>query len=121
MAFFPPLLPTFPPSFSHFFLSLYAILVFLIIFLLLCHVTIIKYKKFFFIIIFFHGACSMWKFPGQKSNQHHSSNLSHFSNNTGSLTHEVTRELQNTNTLKARMWRKLVCSFMKIHRIMFSA
>ena len=46
--------------------------------------------------LFFSFGCThgMWKFPGQGSNQHHSSNLSHSSDNTGSLTHCVTRELQ---------------------------
>ena len=38
--------------------------------------------------------CSIWEFPGQGSNSHHSSNLSSCSDNTtGSLTCCVTREL----------------------------
>ena len=35
---------------------------------------------------FFGHACNMWKFPGQESNQYHSSNLSHCSDNAGYLT-----------------------------------
>ena len=37
---------------------------------------------------------SMRKFPGQGVNLSHGSNLSHCSDNTGSLTHQATRELQ---------------------------
>ena len=39
--------------------------------------------------------CSMWKFPGQGSNLHHSYNQSHSIDNTRSLTHWATRELLN--------------------------
>ena len=47
---------------------------------------------FFTIFFFFGHAHSMWKFLGQGLNQCHSSNLSHSSKNTGSLTHCTTRE-----------------------------
>ena len=46
---------------------------------------------FFFFFFFFGHVHHMWKFPGQGWNLHHSSNQS---DNTGSLTHCVTRELQ---------------------------
>ena len=35
----------------------------------------------------------MWKFPGQRSNPHHSNDLSHSSDSAGSLIQWVTREL----------------------------
>ena len=37
--------------------------------------------------------CSKWKFPGQGSNLHHSSDPNHNSDNARSLTHLATREL----------------------------
>lgn len=46
---------------------------------------------------FFGRTHSLWKFPVQESNPHHSSNSSHCSNYAGSLTCQATRELQTTH------------------------
>ena len=45
------------------------------------------------LFLFFGHACSMWKFPGQGSNSHNSSDLSCFSNDAGSLPYCTTTEL----------------------------
>ena len=45
-----------------------------------------------FVFVFCHTR-GMWKFPGQGSNPCHSSNLSRFSDNAGSLTCCATKEL----------------------------
>ena len=47
--------------------------------------------------LFFGHIHGMQKFPGQGSNPHHSSDPSHSSDNTGSLTHQSTRELLGTH------------------------
>ena len=44
--------------------------------------------------MYFGGhTCGMWKIPGQGSNPGHSSDLSHCTDNAGSLTHCATKEL----------------------------
>ena len=47
----------------------------------------------FFFFFFFGSTHGMWKFPGQASNLHHSSDLSRCSDHTGSLTPCTTREI----------------------------
>ena len=44
-------------------------------------------------LVFFGHTCGMWKFPGQRSDLHHSKSPSHCSDNTRSLTHCTAREL----------------------------
>ena len=53
-----------------------------------------KNVSFFKKNFIFGCACSMWKFPDQGSNLHHSSDPSHCSDNARSLTSCPTRELQ---------------------------
>jgi len=53
------------------------------------------YLFVYFVGAFFSLSHCMWKFPGQVLNTHHSSNSSIGSDNTGSLIHCATRELQN--------------------------
>lgn len=48
---------------------------------------------FMFFIFIFDWTCEILKFPGQGSNTHHSSHLSHSSDNVESLTYQVTREI----------------------------
>ena len=70
----------------------------------------VRYRRwcsFSFFFFFFGWTCSKQKFPGQGSNPQHSSNPSHCSDNTWSLTHRVSRELlgdafqsNSLNTLK---------------------
>ena len=62
--------------------------------------TIFLKKTFLFYFIFFGHAYGMWKFPGQGSNLHYSSN------NTGSLTCWATRELQLEHDSKNLKYRK---------------
>jgi len=50
-------------------------------------------------IFFFGHICSMHKFLGQGLNSHHSA-TSHSSDNTGSLTHCIKRELQHRRYFK---------------------
>ena len=50
--------------------------------------------KIVFVFLFFGYTCSMWKFPGQGQKLRHSSDLSHCSDNAGSLTYCATRELR---------------------------
>ena len=52
--------------------------------------------------IFFDHTLSMQKFLGQGSNPCHSCNLSQSGDNTGSLTHCVTREPQSWRNFNAR-------------------
>ena len=54
---------------------------------------------YLFFFSFFGHAHNMQKFPGQTWNAHHSSNLSHCSDNTRSLTHWDTRELLDLSSL----------------------
>ena len=57
----------------------------------------------FFPFFFFGCIHSMWMFPGQGSNLHHSSKKSYHSDNTGYLTCWATREFHNTTLF----WLKL--------------
>ena len=50
--------------------------------------------RLFYLFIFL-SLLGMWKFPGQGSNQHHSSNPICCSKNARSLTHCITRVLQD--------------------------
>ena len=61
-----------------------------------------KGKKYIYLCayLFLGGrghACSMQKFPGQESNPHHSSDLSHCNDNTRSLTYCTTRDILRCN------------------------
>ena len=59
---------------------------------------------------FFFDALSTWKFLGQRSNPHHSRNLSHCSNNAGALTHCATRELHQMANSYNTLWNFMSCS-----------
>ena len=48
---------------------------------------------FLFLFYFWLHPCGMWKVPGQGLNLHHSSDLSHSSDNHRSLTHGATGKL----------------------------
>ena len=53
-----------------------------------------------YLFIYFGCTCGMWKFLGLGTNPCHSSNSSHCSDNTGSLTNCTARELPGTPTSK---------------------
>ena len=58
------------------------------------HFSLICLLVLLIFFFFFGWALDMWKFPGQGSDQHYSSNLSFCSDNTRSLTSWAKRELQ---------------------------
>ena len=61
---------------------------------------------------FFFCTCSMWKFPGQGWNVHHSSSLSTSRDNTRSLTLCTTKELLDTS-LKKKCY---ICNVFLVYR-----
>ena len=62
---------------------------------------LVMWRVCFTLFIYLLGcACGMGKISGQGSNQPHSNNPSHSSDNAGSLTHWATRELHMCRVLK---------------------
>ena len=74
-----------------------------------------KRKPFLFLFLFFGHTCSMWKFPSQRSNPHHSRDPSCCSDNAGSLTYCTTRELLAYSLLKRNFKVEFIFSLLKVN------